>query len=302
MSALRCILALAGGIALDTAAGMLPAPVRASPALPRVAAIAVSSATLALPFLIDAPPVLRAVLAVLLAVGFGRVVEIARSPWRFQRPERVVRLATILETRLMRRVPRSAAGAAWLAAAAFTAAGLLVLVLAFRAGPPVEPYAAAGWPRWLLGAAGGYLLFEGLMRALVAVLPPFGWEHAAVQRMPIRSRSLAEFWGLRWNRVVGLWLQRNLFDPAARRGSPRLGILLAFAVSALLHFYLVVPAVGLVPALWMGLFFLAHGALAAVERALGVKEWPAALGHAWALACFLVTLPLFCEPMLRILG
>src|SRR4029077_9584942 len=142
-------------------------------------------------------------------------------------------------------------------------------------------YAVSGWPRWILGAAGGYLFFDGGMRALVAVLPLFGWEHAPVQRAPVRSRSLAEFWGLRWNRVVGLWLQRNIFDPVARRGAPRLGILLAFVVSALLHVYLVAPAAGLIPALWMGAFFLAHGALAAFERVLGVKDWPPALGHAF---------------------
>ena len=61
------------------------------------------------------------------------------------------------------------------------------------------------------------------------------------------------------------------------------------------------PAAGLMPALWMAAFFLAHGILAAVERVLGVKEWPPLLGHSFVIVCFLATLPLFSEPLMRIL-
>jgi hypothetical protein len=299
--AVTTLAACAASLALNLCAALLPRPSRDGPLLPRVAALAIAATTLPVPFLLGGPPLVRAFVALLLGLSFCRVFEIARAPWRFERPERAVRLATIFETRLMRRVPRSLPAKAWLLAAVFCAAGFAFLALAVRVGEPVDPYDARGWPRWILAAAGGYLLFEGLMRTAASLLPLFGWEHAPVQRAPIRSRSLAEFWGFRWNRIVGFWLQRNFFDPLARRGAPRWGILLAFAVSALLHMYLVAPVAGLVPALWMGAFFLAHGALAGVERMLGVKEWPPVWGHAFVLACFLATIPLFAEPLLRML-
>jgi hypothetical protein len=295
----RFLAGAACGIGLDVIAALLPAPGRKGRA---ALAIALAAVPIPVPFFIDASPPWPAVLSVLLGLAFMRVCEIARAPARFQRKERIVRAGTIFETRLMRRVPRRVPVREWLLCAALIAAGIGALIAAFHLGLPVPPYALAGWPRWIAAAAGGYLLFEGAMHTLVSLLLLIGWEHAPVQRAPIRSRSLAEFWGFRWNRVVSLWLQKNLFEPLARRGSPRLGILLAFAVSALLHFYMVLPAAGLIPALWMAAFFLAHGALSALERPLGVKEWPPAAGRAFVIACFLVTLPLFAEPAMRALG
>src|SRR5206468_9155475 len=44
-----------------------------------------------------------------------------------------------------------------------------------------------------------------------------GVDVPAVQRNPIVSRSLAEFWGQRWNRVVGGWLREFMFEPFARK-------------------------------------------------------------------------------------
>jgi len=115
----------------------------------------------------------------------------------------------------------------------------------------------------------------------------------------VLSRTLAEFWGLRWNRVIGRLLRRNCFEPLARRGAPMLGVLLAFAVSGLLHFYLVLPAAGLVPAIWIGSFFAVHGILCLVETRLAVRRWPAVAGHAFVVAAFVATIPLFSEPLLR---
>jgi hypothetical protein len=102
--------------------------------------------------------------------------------------------------------------------------------------------------------------------------------------------------------VVSYWLRRNVFDPVARVGEPRLAIFLSFVVSALLHSFMVLPAAGVIPALWIGTFFLLHGVLATVEPSLGVKRWPSVLGHAFVVAGFLATIPLFSEPLLRSLG
>jgi hypothetical protein len=297
------VVAYAAGVALNVAAAMLPAPVRGGSLLPRALAIVLSLAALPIPFLLDdAPAAYRAIQAAILGMSFGRVIEIVRAPWQFGRGERAVRVLTIFEPRLMKRVPRSAPVKAFLTGVAFCCAGSLLIALSLRLAPPTAPYEWAGWPRWVCAAAAGYFLLEGLARSLTALLPLFGWDHLPIQCAPIRSRSFAEFWGARWNRVVSFWLRRNVFDPVARGGAPRLAIFLSFAVSALLHSFMVLPAAGLIPALWIGAFFVLHGVLATVEPSLGVKRWPSFLGHAFVVAGFLVTIPLFSEPVLRSIG
>ena len=294
----RLLVGCVAGLALSIFAALVP---RRGCKGRGALAVALSAVTLPIPFALHASPPWPFVAAVLLGVSFARVCEIVRAPTRFGLVERGVRAGTIFETRLMRPTRSQFSLRAWLIAVALGTAGILVVVFAYQLGPAVAPYSPSGWPRWIAGTAGGYLLFDGLMRAVVAVLLLFGWEHAPIQRAPIRSRSLAEFWGLRWNRPVSLLLQRNLFDPLARRGAPRQGILLAFVGSALLHAYLVAPVAGLVPAAWMGAFFIAQGILASVERELGVRHWRPIFGHAFVAGCFLATLPLFAEPLMRIL-
>jgi hypothetical protein len=51
----------------------------------------------------------------------------------------------------------------------------------------------------------------------------------------------------------------------------------------------------------MGAFFVAQGVLLLAERALRVSRWPSTLARAWTISCFLLTGPLFVEPMLVIL-
>lgn len=296
---LRVLAAYGAGAAVNLAAGLLPSPVRDGSRSLRAAAVAASMCVLAIPFFLDAPPVFRAVQAAVFGTLFCRVVEIARAPWCYGRRERVARMLLVHETRLMKPAPRSLPVGALFAGTIFLSAGILVFDASARLAPPTLPYAIAGWPRWLTAAAGGYLLIEGLSWILIAAVRPFGWEHEAVQRSPVLSRTLAEFWGLRWNRVIGRLLRRNCFEPLARRGAPMLGVLLAFAVSGLLHFYLVLPAAGLVPAIWMGSFFAVHGILCLVEARLAVRRWPAVAGHAFVVAAFVATIPLFSEPLLR---
>lgn len=227
-----------------------------------------------IPFFLHVPGGFRTVQAAIFALWFVRVVEIARAPWRFGRGERVARLLTVVETRQTKRVGRSAPVAPLLFGAMLLGVGIAVVNFGARLSPPVRPYAVEGWPRWLVATFGAYLLIEGTAKTMTALLPAFGWEHEPPQRSPLLSRTLAEFWGARWNRIVSFWLRANVFSPVARRGAPRLGIFLAFLVSALLHLFMVFPAAGLVPALWMGAFFLAHGILVTLEQLLGARRWP----------------------------
>jgi hypothetical protein len=297
--ALRVLTAYGSGATLNLAAGLLPSPVGDSSKSLRAVAVAASMCALAIPFFLDAPPLFRAAQAAVFGTLFCRVVEIARAPWRYARRERVARMLLVHETRLMKPAPRSLPLGALGVGTVFLACGILVFDASAKLAPPTLPYALAGWPRWLAAGVASYLLVEGISRILIAAVRPFGWDHEAVQRWPVLSRTLAEFWGLRWNRVIGRLLRKNCFEPLARRGAPMLGVLLAFAVSALLHFYLVLPAAGFVPALWMGSFFALHGILCLVEVRLAVRRWPAVAGHAFVVAVFVVTIPLFAEPLLR---
>ncbi len=123
-----------------------------------------------------------------------------------------------------------------------------------------------------------------------------------LQASPIRSRSLGEFWGRRWNREVSRLLFRWCFRPLARRGHAGLGLAWAFTCSGLLHAISVLAALGWRDALTVQLFFMLHGALVAAERAMGIASWPRAAAHAWLVGVFAVTGPLFLDPALRLLG
>jgi predicted deacetylase len=116
------------------------------------------------------------------------------------------------------------------------------------------------------------------------------------------SRSVAEFWARRWNAVVRTWLDRTAFRPLARNGWPRMGIFAAFALSAAIHAYLPLPALPLRYAGMMAAFFLLHGIVVLAERPLGVTGWPRWAGHAWTVAIFMATAPLFLEPVLVAFG
>src|SRR5262249_23617594 len=117
---------------------------------------------------------------------------------------------------------------------------------------------------------------------------------------PILSRSVQEFWGERWNRIVSAWLAANCLWPLARRRRPLLGLAAAFAASALLHAYLTWAALALPSAMEMGVFFLIQAVIVLFERRVGVPRWPGAAARAWTVATLLLTSPLFVGPFLEL--
>ncbi|MBI2897296.1 MAG: hypothetical protein HYY06_27305 [Deltaproteobacteria bacterium] len=119
---------------------------------------------------------------------------------------------------------------------------------------------------------------------------------------PILSRSLAEFWGQRWNRPVHAWLRQFFFVALARRGRPRLGVLAAFVASALIHAWIVLVPVGLAGAGMMLAFFGLQGLLVLVEDRLAVRRWSALAGRAWTVGALALSAPLFLVPFLVALG
>lgn len=54
-----------------------------------------------------------------------------------------------------------------------------------------------------------------------------------------RSTSPSDFWGRRWNRIIGSGLRRGVYVPARKVGMTRLqGAVLTFATSGILHEYM----------------------------------------------------------------
>ncbi len=127
-------------------------------------------------------------------------------------------------------VPSRPRGAQWLAAIGRVAlgAGLVGLAGLLRDASAV----AAGW-----SAAVGFLL--SLHMGAFDLLS-LAWRRAGVDARPLcdrplASRTLAEFWGQRWNRAYVTLSRRLLFQPLRGRIGVRPAMAAAFVASGLVH-------------------------------------------------------------------
>lgn len=162
--------------------------------------------------------------------------------------------------------------------------------------------ATAGTPvwlcAWLVPPALFYCALTGLADALTgAVMLLTGATVEENFRDPLRSASLAELWGRRWNLFIHRLAHRWAYLPARRAGRV-VGVLAAFAASGLFHEYLVVAIVGWQryrPG-WMMAFFLIHGVAVCIETALPTRP-PYAVKRLLVLAFVLATTPLFFLPL-----
>lgn len=138
-----------------------------------------------------------------------------------------------------------------------------------------------------------YALLNTIYRAL-------GFAPPVLHRDPVLSRSLRDFWGRRWNRIVGAWLDATFYRPWARRRQRAIGMSLAFAFSALVHVYVTHPALGTRWSLIVGAFFLVQGLFTLLEGPLGVARWPTLYARVWTLTIMALTAPMICEAFLRL--
>jgi alginate O-acetyltransferase complex protein AlgI len=90
-----------------------------------------------------------------------------------------------------------------------------------------------------------FLLHFGAFHLLSCGWRAAGADAKPLMDWPIRSTSLAEFWGRRWNTAFRDLAHRFVFRPLAARLGPRAGLAAGFLASGLVHDLVIsVPAGG----------------------------------------------------------
>ncbi|QRK12522.1 hypothetical protein JQX13_22345 [Archangium violaceum] len=287
-------------VGLIYAAGLAAALLAAGPVWRRTAALFVMSAALPVAFLAPADhQTFRAFVALGSLWFLARTVELVREPRHLPVARRIWHAVGLVDTRLARRRAPSLDRPALLRlllCIPLVAAGFAGVYY----GSQLSSSALRLGSRWAAGALFVYTAVEVVVSGVILLYSAVGIDPRPLHDDPIRSRTIAEFWGRRWNRAVHRFLKLNVFAPVARRGYTELGLALTFVVSAFFHFAFMLPAVGPGLAAMMGAFFLLQLPFLWAERALGVARWKEPLARAWTLTLLFVSSPLFVEPVLRI--
>ena len=152
-------------------------------------------------------------------------------------------------------------------------------------------------------AAPAVLLVGEVLLAIAAVFwLPTGRLLPALHRNPLAARSVADFWGGRWNLWFSDWFRYAIFAPLRRR--PTLATWVVFFLSGLMHEYV------LNLTLWavtgrrlfgtMMLYFLLQAAGVVIERRLRTTSLPGKILFTW-LIVFAPAPLIIHEALLRIL-
>jgi alginate O-acetyltransferase complex protein AlgI len=154
--------------------------------------------------------------------------------------------------------------------------------------------ATADLPAGVRGWLGVFVILAtvhlGLCDVLSGTLRFAGYPVRRLFVDPLASRTLREFWSLRWNTAF-VELNQVVFMPWLRAHLGRGAYAGAFVLSGLLHelaISLPVRAGFGLPTVYFALQALATGA----EHRLRVRRWPAPLGRLWTWAWLLLPLPL----------
>jgi alginate O-acetyltransferase complex protein AlgI len=142
----------------------------------------------------------------------------------------------------------------------------------------------------------------GVFDVLTAAWRWLGVDCRRLFRTPLRSTSLREFWGRRWNLAFSEMTALAIYQPLVRVAGRGPAIAASFLGSGLLHELAISLPVGAGYGLPMAYFTL-HGTLMMIEARLAkshrsIDRVPL-VGRIWTLACLLVPLPiLFHRPFL----
>jgi D-alanyl-lipoteichoic acid acyltransferase DltB (MBOAT superfamily) len=142
---------------------------------------------------------------------------------------------------------------------------------------------------------GFVLLFHfGLFDLLTALWRTAGVPAEKLFDCPIRSTSLAEFWGGRWNRVFSDFARDLVFRPLARRLGVIAATMAVFVLSGVAHEVVITVPAG---AGYGGplLYFVIQGALVIAETRTLLRRLlrrGAFVGWCWTASALLLPVPL----------
>ena len=265
----------------------------------RAASLSCVLLSFALPWLAPTDAAIaRSLCAAASIVAVFRNVDIYRDPRPWTARQRLAHVVLFFDSRLLSRIPAQFAAGTWLRAASFgSAAAVAAATLAASSDPTSTTTPHLYWPACLLFA---YASADALASLVHAVAALAGFKLPTLHHAPLFSRSLAEFWGRRWNLCVHRMLHQHCFQPLARHRGPLYGAVAAFAASSLLHFWLFLPGLGFNPALSAASFFLVQGAFVLAERKLQAHHWPTAARRLWTLACLMAPSALIVTPIVSV--
>jgi hypothetical protein len=175
----------------------------------------------------------------------------------------------------------------WLWAACETILGASLLWAVARSVPAGHPL-IRGW----VGMVGVILLLHfGIFQAVALLWQSVGVKADSIMSAPLRSTSLGEFWGKRWNLGFRQLAHELIFRPLYRTLGPNATGFLVFVVSGLIHDLVIsLPARGGygLPTL----YFVLQGAGVTVERSrLGQRFGQGASG--WCFMMVFLAVPVF---------
>jgi alginate O-acetyltransferase complex protein AlgI len=137
------------------------------------------------------------------------------------------------------------------------------------------------------------LLHFGLCNLLAGTWRFRGIACEPLFRAPLRSQNLAEFWARRWNLAFSEMTAIAVYRPLVPRVGRGPALMAGFAVSGLLHEMAISVPVRAGYGLPL-LYFLLHGVLVSVERALAAAGRPLSgwAGRTWAIFWVVAPLPI----------
>jgi hypothetical protein len=281
-------------IALSIAATLIAGPSR-----PRITLTTLCLATsLGIAFQRDLPPVARAILTLFGLVALMQAIQIGvSSPTQWTTAKRIWSTFVPFDVRTVRRASWSWDRPMVAKLLLFPWLLLAAIWLPLRFSQNLPPLVARTLGL-VCGALFAYVVLDFAAQGLRLIHRLFGLDVGPLQRDPILSRTLAEFWGERWNLPVSRWLNQHFFRPWALQRQPVAGMAFAFVVSAALHFWVFVAAVDWRSGLMAGLFFLLQVPAMVLERRWRVRRWPAPVAHLWTLTFLLLASPLLTYPMI----
>src|SRR5215468_4657569 len=172
-------------------------------------------------------------------------------------------------------------GSEWIAATVKTMFGAMLVWIGARAALPAHPMLAG----WLAMIGLIFMLHFGSFHLLSLAWRRTGVDARPVMRNPLKSASLADFWGRRWNTAFHELATRFTFQPLRTRVGASAAALIVFLLSGVIHELVISFPAGGGYGLPTG-YFVAQGLGVASERSSRGRRF--GLGHGWRGRLFTV--------------